>query len=635
MRLYKLLILCVLPLFVGAQNNDVHISPKGGVYAKAFSVTLSCDNSDLTIRYTLNGATPNGKSALYSEPLMLNNSLKSRSNIYKIRVSPKNEFYLPDSVTKGIVLRAAAFDSRGNRVGPVVTQSYFIGSMGCDLHGLPVVSICADSLSLFAHDTGILVPGDLFNPKEIDRSGNYAQHGREWERVVNVEFYADGKCGFNQTAGLRTHGGISTRRAQQKGLKLYARGEYGKKNFKYKIFEESDLEKYKHLVLRPFRNAASPSGVNDWLANGIAAPLNVGVTMSRPVILFLNGEYWGIYFIEERVDERYLESHYDVDANNVNIIGAGGTLIHGSADSYGALSRWLETADFSDTAQENQLPRLIDIPNIIDYYIFELFSTNWDWPGNNAKCWQTPNGLWHWLFYDGDCCLDNLDYDVYMMATYTGLYWSSYPSATLFFRKLLESKKFKNQFLLRLEELNNTCFRYQQTKPYLERIRQMLKDEIPMQVQRFNHPQSVAQWEESCRKIDHFLSKRGETFWRQTADFFCLRNDKVTSVVCSSKRTFSTKRLHLTIEAEEGCTALMEVADPKGNTLHRQYLFLHPGVNKVPFILGKRTGAYIVKVGNATCEVTKISYFIPVLILFTVILTSVLLIRRKRPSARS
>ena len=620
-----------------AQSGEVVFSPSGGIYSKAFPVTLTCDNPNLTIRYTLNGATPNNRSALYSEPLKLSNNLKSNSNIYKIQISPKNEFYIPQSVTKGIVIRAAAFDSHGNRVSPVITQSYFIDSLGCNLHGLPVVSICADSLSLFAHDTGILVPGVFCNPKDPENTGNYAQHGREWERAVNVEFYTDGKQGFNQMAGLRTHGGIRARRAQQKGLKLYARSEYGKKNFKCKIFEESELEKYKHLVLRPFRNAATPSGINDWLANQIAAPLNMGVTASHPVTLFLNGEYWGIYFIEEKVDERYLENHYVVDCNNVNIITSWGLPDCGSADDFMSLFHWLETADLSDPTQYQLLSQKIDIPNIIDYYIFELFSTNWDWPANNARCWQNPNGPWQWVFYDGDCCLDNLEYDVYIMATFTGDYWSTGRSSTLFFRKLLESKIFKNQFLLRLSQLNKTRFSYHETKPHLDHIIQLLKDEIPMQVQRFNIPQSVGQWEESCHKLDLYLSKREEKFWQQTTDYFHLRNDKILSVVSRTNRTFSAKGLKLTVTAEEYCVTLMEIYDPQGNIIHTQYLFLHQGENKIPINLGKRPGVYVVKVGNAVCEITKTSYLIPILILISVILTVFLLIfmiiRRKRSLA--
>lgn len=635
--LITLQLLCMLlPSWMIAQTDMVNFSPIGGVYNEAFPVTLTCDNPDLSIRYTLNGATPNGKSALYTEPLMLSNNLKSRSNIYKIQISPKNEFYLPSSVTKGIVIRAAAFDSHGNRVSPVVTQSYFVKSLDCDIHGLPVVSICADSLPLFAHDTGILVPGDLFDPKDLDHSGNYAQHGREWERAVNVEFYADGNNGFNQMAGLRTHGGIGARRAQQKGLKLYARGEYGKKSFKYKIFEESELAKYKHLVLRPFRNAANPSGVNDWLANHIASPLNMGTTLTRPVVLFLNGEYWGIYFIEEKVDERYLESHYVVDCNNVNIISAWIGADAGTTDEFMALYNRLKDSKLSDSAQYEYFANRIDIPNIIDYFIFELYSANWDWPSNNARCWQTPNGPWHWVFYDGDCCFDNPEYPVYNAAAYTGSLWNTCEWSTLFFRKLLESKAFRNQFLIRVGELNNTYFSYENTKPHLEKIRRMLKDEIPFQVQRFHNPQSVAQWEESCQKVDRFLSERVERFWQQTVDGFRLRNEKVLSVVCNTKRTLFRKKFRLLVMAEEECAAWMEVRDPKGNVIHGEYVFLYPGKNGLPLSIGNRPGVYVVKVGDAVCEITKTSYIIPIIIIISVISLSLLLIflliRRKRLS---
>ena len=629
-------LLCLLPTWLMAQNNGVQISPSGGVYAEPFPVTLACDNPDLAIRYTLNGAVPNGKSALYSDPLMLNNGLKSRSDIYKIPISPKNEFHLPDSVSKGIVIRAAAFDSKGNRVSPVVTQSYFIGTLGCTVHGLPVVSICADSLSLFARDTGILVPGKLFDPNHADLPGNYSQHGREWERTANVEFYDTGNEGFNQTAGLRTHGGPVTRRAQQKGLKIYARKEYGEKNFSFKIFEETDLCKFKHLVFRPFNNACTPAGMQDWLSNRIAAPLNMGVTASRPVALFLNGEYWGIYFIEEKADERYLESYYDVDRDLVNIIDQWGKLENGTTESFYSLYYSLADADLTDSAQYSHFAELIDIPNIIDYYLFELFSANTDWPINNVRCWQSPDGPWHWVFYDGDWCLTHAYFDVYGNATFTGeLSWPTSAWSTLFFRKLLENPTFKNQFLLRLEQLNKTVFNYQQTKPYYDKIHQLLKDEIPNQVQRFGIPKSVAQWEENSQKINQFLSGRVEQFWQQTAEFFHLRNDKVLSVTCNRNHTSFGKGLVLTITAEEGCTALMEIHDSKGRTLHHEYVFLQQEENRLPLKLGKRWGTYVIKVGDATCEVTKVPYTLLIIIfilILAVVVSIFLKIRRKRAS---
>ena len=599
-----LLVFCfAFPLW--AQNIEVQISPKGGVYTEAFPVTLTCSNSSYQIRYTLNSATPDMNSTPYSSPLPLNKGMCSKSDIYKILISPEDEFYLPDSVTKSIVIRAAAFDGQGNRVSPVVTQSYFIGALGCETHGLPVVSICADSLPLFAHDTGILVPGDLYDPESIEQPGNYSQHGREWERMVNVEFYDTENSGFNQIAGLRTHGGHFTRRAQQKGLKIYARDEYGKKNFKYKVFEDSDIEKFKRLVLRPFNNACTPAGIQDWLSNHIAAPLNMGVTASRPVTLFLNGEYWGIYYLEEKVDERYLESHYDVDPDDVNIIAQWSELEAGSSDEFYSLYYSLRDADLSDSAQYSYFSEKIDIPNIIDYYLFELFSANCDWPINNVRCWQVPGGQWHWVFYDGDWCLTNGRFDVYENATYTGyMSWHTSEWSTLFFRKLIESETFKKQFLERLEQLNSSCFNYKATKPFLMQIQQQLNDEIPQQSQRFNNPKSQSEWKKFCLDVDDFLTKREIQFRRQTLDFFHLGDNSVTHLTCFPNPAREGDPLYILVESESDNIERLEVYDLNGNTVLIQHLFLQKGENLIPLEMIDHKGVYIAKVGNETCKVT-------------------------------
>jgi len=214
--------------------------------------------------------------------------------------------------------------------------------------------------------------------------------------------------------------------------------------------------------------------------------------------------------------------------------------------------------------------------------------------------------------------------------------WNTCERSTLFFRKLLESKTFKNQFLIRLGELNNTLFSYEKTKPHLDRIHQLLKDEIPMQVKRFNNPQSVVQWEESCRKTDRFLSGRVKRFWQQTVDGFHLRNEKVLSIVCNTNRTLFRKDFRLLAMAEEECTAWMEVLDPKGNVIHGEYVFLDPGQNGLPVSIGNRPGVYVVKVGDAVHKITKISFAVPVLVLVTVAFAAFWLgsriIRRKRSS---
>ena len=108
-------------------QNEVAFSLRGGFYEESFTLELSCAEH-FHIRYTVNGATPSAHSALYVEPLLLDERLYSQSNIYTVQTANDELFYAPESVQHCITLRAAAFDDEGRRVGSVVTQSYFIRS---------------------------------------------------------------------------------------------------------------------------------------------------------------------------------------------------------------------------------------------------------------------------------------------------------------------------------------------------------------------------------------------------------------------------------------------------------------------------------------------------------------------------
>ena len=601
---YIIAVLMALGNVLWAQGDVVVFSQKGGMFPSAFPVTLSCENPGHHIRYTLNGSTPDSESLLYTDALQLDSTMVSSSNIYRIQMSPFDEAFYPETVMKAIVIRAAVFDESENRVSKVVTQSYFIRSLGCVIHDLPVVSICADSLSLFSADSGILVPGVFFDPDSPRTTGNYIQSGREWERTVNVEYYTTENEGFNQLAGLRTHGGANNRRIQQKGLKLYARSDYGEKNFKFKIFDELEIDKFKHLVLKSFRSSYyTPAGVQDWLANRIASNMNMGTLACRPVVLFLNGEYWGIYFLEEKGDERYLESHYDADPDNVNIIAAWGGLENGSSDSFFSLYFWLAEADLTDPVQYQYFSEQIDIPNFIDYTIFELYSANLDWPINNVRCWQEGVEPWRWFFYDGDCCFYDQDFDVYANITYTGEE-IAYPTAewsTLFFRKLLENDTFVNQFLTRLFEVSQSCLEYRNTKPYLTEITNRIRGEIEGQVARFKFPGSMQEWSDACDGIDQFLYDRKRVLGVQTNRFFELPV-AVNSIVCYPN-PLQGGELNVKIILDNFRYENIAIYDLLGKCVYRESFYLGEGENEITLHPQLSSGMYVLKIGQRALKI--------------------------------
>ncbi|MCQ2283454.1 MAG: CotH kinase family protein [Bacteroidales bacterium] len=599
-------VMLMLTWSLSAQDEKVTFSQKGGSYPSAFTLSLSCEQPEHQIRYTLNGNTPTAQSRLYTQPMTLSRELYSSSNIYKIQISPEEYFTCPDSVRKAIVIRAAVFDVQGNCVSDVATNSYFIHALDCNFNQLPVVSICADSMALFSYDTGIFVPGASWSSDDPEWSGNYNFSGNEWERLINVEYYTPENEGFNQLAGLRTHGGRQSRYGTQKGIKLYARAEYGEKNFKYKIFDELSNEKYKRLVLKPFSSPWTDAGVQDWLAGHVARQLDVDAVASRPVVLFINGEYWGIYFLQEKTDERYLENHYDVDPDDVVVIGDwSGTADNGDNGTFLNLFHWMESADMTQETDFAYAEEQIDMNDFIDYMIFELFSANRDWPANNMRCWQYEMSPWRWLLYDGDACFSDLEFDSYANATYVGEeQWPSSSNATLFFRKLIENDTFQQRFIHRVFELSQTCFSYPATSLYLDKIYNIIYTEIEQQSKRFGVPTSKQSWQNYMQQLSDFLKKRPEQFVQQTIDFFQLQNslDKI-NIQCSPNPIYAGTEWRLKFHTEDFGIAQLHVFDIYGKCVFTSPIFYDKGDNMLTINPKLAIGTYLVRIGNSSIKV--------------------------------
>lgn len=523
------LIVLLLQITLHSQN-DLTFSHSGGFYENSFDLVLTCDEA-YHIRYTTNGGTPTASSTMYDAPLFLDENLYSASNIYTIQTTIDELLFIPNSVQKCITIRASLFDSDDNPVGNTVTQSYFIRSLGIDTHGLSVVSIATDSTALFDYYTGIFVPGTHFNPDNPYWTGNYYETGDAWERLVNVEFYEYyDNNGINQLAGLRTHG-ATARRGPQKGMKLYARQDYGIKRFHHKFFEELPNNSFKHLVLKPFSDQWFSSGIQDEVCNNMAKAIGLESLASRPIALFINGEYWGIYYLRERPDSHYLEDHFGHEDTDYNVIGNWyGRTDNGDNTNFIQMMEWLDNADLSTSENYDYLCSIIDIYNFINYYCLELFIANNDWPANNMKCWQFNDGPWRWIFYDGDDCLKKMSFDVFSNATCVqNLGWPSDAQSTLMFRRLLENYDFKDAFYGRFEQLFVGAFSYENTRVYFNNAAQKVRSEVPQQALRFNKPENIGYWETDITTIDNFLMARVDDMIIKINNF-----ESISDIYCTS-----------------------------------------------------------------------------------------------------
>ena len=494
-------------------SHSIYFSKVGGVYEEAFPLSITTDLPGNKIYYTTDGTTPSSTSFLYSTPLTLDENLFSTANISQLQISTDDRHDPPQvsSVLKAIVIRAAIFDLEDNQISEIATNSYFIKELGIDHSALPIVSITANYDDLFSHETGIFVPGIHYNEVDPNWTGNYYQRGKEWEREVHIEFYEGENSGFKQNAGLRAHGGNS-RKYPQKGMKLYARSDYGDSRFEYPLFPDSPMESFKRLTLKPFSSSWTKSGIEDYISGNIARTMDVEAAPSKPVVLYLNGEYWGIYFLQERIGRWFFADNYGVHEDSVNIVnGWWGEIVEGDNQDFIDLYEYINTEDLEIQSNYEVIDKWIDIDNFIDYQFLEIFIANYDWPNNNMKCWkpQKEGAKWRWIFYDGDAALRSTEKDSYDHALDTGSDpWPTNATSTLFLRKLLANPTFHAKFFSRAEYLLNNQLSNSLTRNYHEQVVEDIRWEVLNQIDRFHAPLDHAAWTAKVTNCSNFLNLR-------------------------------------------------------------------------------------------------------------------------------
>ena len=486
-------------------------TPAGGIFSIPCVVTIQ-GNEGYEIHYTLNGTTPTADDKLYTAPLYLSEQLYSHSDLYRLRNCPENLWTPRDEVDHLIVLRAALFAPDGSRCSDVRTEVYLVKSLLHRDMELPVVSLCIDSADLFDFDSGIFVPGTHFDPTNLYFSGNYCQRGREWERHADFTFIDNGTTVLSQSCGIRIHGN-RTRCYQQKGFTLYARKEYGTKQFAHPFFGSGGPDRYKRLILRPWAAGWNDSGIPDYLCQRLAATLGCDHLLTRPVALFLNGEYWGLYFMQEKPDEHYIEQYYNIDKDNVDILANWGQEVeNGDATRWNAFYQWLETADLTREADYQYAIQQIDIDALIDYMLLQVFVSNIDWPANNVRLWSANGSPWRWFFFDGDAAFarwnDNKVILNQLVCNDPSQTYPSSPFATRLFRQLLSNNDFKLYTIEYFYRIVHDRIGINHAEPILQDIISELSNEVIYQSARFGNPVGLDEWLDYTNDVRRYLVER-------------------------------------------------------------------------------------------------------------------------------
>ncbi len=466
---------------------DVRFSPPSGSYDRAIRLELSASHPDAAIYFTTDGSIPTPETGTpYAEPL-----------------------YLPVDPPRAAVIRARAVTPDGQS-GAVQSASYFLGLDA----SIPMVSLVADPADLWDEARGILT-----NPEF---------RGREWEREAELFFLeADGN-GFQAPAGVRVHGAAS-RLYEKKGLRFYFRDEYGRPLLRYPVFPDSRKTVFDRLVLHNGGQdfpavSVSATLLRNQLAGNLARKMGAFATHARPVLLFINGELWGVYVLRERIDDRFLAENFQInDADLLSgfeerLDASSGDLAH-----WENLLRFVAAHDLSDEENMAYVQSQINLDNFIDYAVFQFISANSDWPHNNQlKFRDRSTGRWHWMFWDSDYAfglLPNSYFEKDMFQHVLENEGKSQQQAAILLKRLFENPEFRSSFLSRMADQLNTVFLADEVLKEIDQLAAALEEDIGYETRRW--PGS-GDWEASVEYMREFARQRPGYVRQHAVDYFDL-----------------------------------------------------------------------------------------------------------------
>ena len=536
--------------------------PKGSQFLPAGStlpLTLETTTADGVIRFTTNGDPVTAEAPRYPGPLALTNTLMVRARVF----------------VEG-------------RAGEEALRTYFFGVE----HHLPVVSLAAPQANfeftngyLFGMGSHVLSPGGQVRD-QYPYFGANAWQDREIE--VALEFFdTDREAKFRQRAGLKVFGGWGSRCYPQKSLALFARRQYGKGKFHYRIFPDRDLDQFESLVLRnsgndnqsthqippkpPITQFGPAKKYGGYFVNGnftlmrdameqrLLDGTGLDTQASRPAVVYINGEYWGLYGIREKIAENYLRAHHGFEKGEVDLIVGYGFVLAGSGAAYQAMWDSIVHHDIRAPANYAQLAaRHLDIDNFIDYHLAVIYFQNFDI--GNIKYWRPRqgDGRFRWIVFDQDFGFNLWPPEVYLpamardysdyrnMFTYwtaargQGVAWPNEGGRTLMLRRMLLNEEFKRRFIQRCADLLNTQFREERVVPIIESMAAEIRPEIPRHLARWSWPElqkrgygppykpedapfTQAVWETNIAGLVDFARRRPAQLRQDCAEHFKLQ----------------------------------------------------------------------------------------------------------------
>ena len=576
--------ICTASVTADAAATDVEtiqFSKESGYYSQSFNLTMTVP-AGYTIYYTTDCSDPvigESTTKKYTGSIKIEN--KKNTNPFLSTSNMSQEYvvdgwaFSPDKskLERATVIRAISVDAAGT-VSPISTKTYFIGN---DIENAykdcAVMSIVTDPDNLVDDDIGIYVKGSAYKAADVE-TANFYQHGKEWERESYMDFfeYNDSDTpDISRGVGIRIHGGYS-RRNSQKSLNVYFREEYdfGKKNLKeYNLFPDSKtifkagesepvaITNIKNTMLRNGGNDSDATKFQDIFIQSMLTDKNFTTQYARPCMLYLNGEYWGLYNLTEKYSDKYVEEKFDVDNNNV-LIYKNMEVDEGTDAEGKELKELMDLGDLDMTVEANykKFQEIVDIDSYVDYYAAEIYICNNDWWSgcnadnqyNNIQFWKVmdttlestdnpyADGKWRYMLFDTEWSMGLFNSNEasarYDSLKYHALGADANYNGDPVFIALMKNKDFQKRMTQALLDIRNWNFQYDRASKALDEYSSLYSPLMNKHRERWNNGDISS----NVNRMKNFLRDRQDYIFTIIEDNMSQfkKSDRVDVDICAN-----------------------------------------------------------------------------------------------------